>query len=178
MYKKANKYGVKLIKISEELKNKLSKVELVITDVDGVLTDGGLYYTEDGLYLKKFNVKDGMGVHILREAGIKCGIISTDVSGIMKKRGERLKMDFVHVGVWDKDKTMFELCKEYAIDPRHVAFIGDDVNDLGIIEKAGVTASPADAVDIVREKVDFVLSKKGGDAVFREFADLIISCKS
>ncbi len=163
--------------ISENLKKKLSKIELVITDVDGVLTDGGLYYIDEGLYVKKFNVKDGMAVHLLRNANIKCGIISTDVSEMMKTRGERLKMDFVYVGVWDKDAKMLEICSENKIDPKHVAFIGDDVNDLGIIEKSGVSAAPVDVVDAVKEKVDIILNRKGGEAVFREFVELILSCK-
>ena len=92
------------------LKEKLNKIKLLITDVDGVLTDGGLYYSEDGLVLKKFNVKDGMGVRRLKEICIECGIISTDEPNIIMKRNERLKMDFIYTGVWDKKSKLNEIC--------------------------------------------------------------------
>ncbi len=91
--------------MKEEILNKLKKIKVVITDVDGVLTDGGLYYSDDGLVIKKFNVKDGMGIRLLREAGIESGIISTDTSKIMVVRAEKLKMDFSYTGIWGKKKS-------------------------------------------------------------------------
>ena len=87
-------------------KERLNRIKLLITDVDGVLTDGGLYYSEDGLVMKKFNVKDGVGVRRLKEIGIECGIISTDEPNIIMKRNERLKMDFIYTGVWDKKSKL------------------------------------------------------------------------
>jgi len=159
------------------LNNKLKKIKLLITDVDGVLTDNGLYYTEDGLVMKKFNVKDGMGVVLLRKVGIKTGIISTDGSEIIKKRAERLKMDFVYTGTWEKELKMNEICEVMNISKEEVAFIGDDVNDIGIINEAGLTACPADAVPEIKNMVDLVLEKKGGEGVFRELTELILDAQ-
>ncbi len=159
--------------------NKLRKIKLVVTDVDGVLTDGGLYYSSEGLVMKKFNVKDGMGTRILREEGIYVGIITTDgeTDKILKKRAERLKLDFLYTGVWQKEEKLHEVCDKYKIGFENVAFIGDDVNDLSIIENVGFSAAPADAVNSVKQKVDLVLQTKGGDGAFREFADLLISIR-
>lgn len=162
------------MKLSEELVRKFGGIKLVVTDVDGVLTDGGLYYTNEGLVMKRFNVKDGMGMRLLRRAGIKNAIITTDTSELIKTRGERLKVDYVFLGVWEKEKKLLDICDAEDILPENVAFIGDDVNDNGIIETAGITASPNDAVDEIKEKVDIILQKNGGEGVFREFSDLIL----
>ncbi len=157
--------------------NKLKKIKMVITDVDGVLTDGGLYYSSEGLTMKKFNVKDGMGTRLLREKGIWVGIITTDgeTESILKKRAERLKLDFLYTGIWQKEEKLDEICKEYGIGLENIAFVGDDVNDLSIIDTVGFSVAPADAADTVKQKVDFVLQNKGGEGAFREFADLLIS---
>ncbi len=161
--------------IIESQKNKIGKIKLVISDVDGVLTDGGLYYSKEGLNIKKFNVKDGMGVLRLREMGIMNAIITTAKSDLMRKRAEALKLDYYFEGVWDKETKLLEICKAENLLPENIAFIGDDVNDLTIIDVAGFTAAPIDAVDEVKNSVDIILSKKGGEGVFREFAELIIS---
>ncbi|MCW8849173.1 MAG: HAD hydrolase family protein, partial [Melioribacteraceae bacterium] len=160
--------------LSRELISKLGKIQIVITDVDGVLTDGGLYYTSDGLLMKKFNVKDGMGMKLLRDSGIKNAIITTDTSELIKIRGERLKVDYLYLGVWDKENKLLEICSSENISPDNVAFIGDDVNDIGIIKAAGFSACPKDAVPQIKDIVDLVLPTKGGKGVFREFADLIL----
>ncbi|MEE9430300.1 MAG: hypothetical protein V3V16_04620, partial [Melioribacteraceae bacterium] len=96
---------------SNSQKVKIGKIKLVISDVDGVLTDGGLYYTSDGMVMKKFNVKDGMGVLLLREAGIKNAIITTATSELMKKRAEALKIEHYYSGIWDKENKLKEICK-------------------------------------------------------------------
>ncbi len=162
----------------EKQLSRLQSIKLVITDVDGVLTDGGLYYTSEGLIMKKFNVKDGMGVRLLRQQGIKSAIITTDTSELIRIRAERLKIDYVFLGIWDKENKMMDICKAENILPENVAFIGDDVNDMGIIALAGFTACPIDAIDEIKNSVDLILSKKGGEGVFREFSDLIIKMKS
>ena len=159
------------------LKKKLKKIKLFLTDVDGVLTDGSLYYTNDGLVMKKFQVKDGMGTRLLRDAGIKTGLISTDTSEFMKLRGERLKMDFVEIGSWDKDKIMFEICEKLSIKPENVGFIGDDINDLEILKKVGFSACPNDAVEKIKKVSDYVCTNKGGEGAYREVADLILKYK-
>lgn len=154
---------------------KIKKIKLVITDVDGVLTDGGLYYTQEGLVMKKFNVKDGMGTRRLKELGFECGIISTDGPELIKVRNKRLKMDFLITGTWSKLEKLKEICEEREIELENVAYLGDDVNDLEIINGVGFSAAPSDAVDSILASVDYVCKRKGGDGVFREFAELIIS---
>jgi len=158
--------------------SQLKKVKLVITDVDGVLTDGGLYYTSEGLIMKRFNVKDGMGMRLLRENKIKTAIITTDTSELIKLRARRIKADYIYLGVWDKENKLLEICALENIDPINVAFIGDDVNDIGIINEAGISACPSDAVPHIQNLVNIILSKKGGEGVFREFADLILNANN
>jgi len=158
----------------DKIITKIRKIKLVITDVDGVLTDSGLYYTTDGLVMKKFNVKDGMGTRRLREHGLKCGIISTDGGDIIEARNVRLKMDFLVTGTWDKIGELKKICEAEKIELENVAYIGDDVNDLEIINAVGFSAAPSDAVKSVLESVDYVCKRRGGDAVFREFAELIL----
>lgn len=156
---------------------KISKIKLLLTDVDGVLTDGGMYYTEEGLVMKKFNVKDGMGVYLLQQKGIETGIISTDNSPILKARGKRLKLSICYDSILDKKAKLDEICKERNLSYDEVAFIGDDVNDCEILNKVGFSAAPSDAVDAVISIVDYVCSKKGGEGAFREIAELILKHK-
>ncbi len=162
----------------KNITTKLNKIKLVITDVDGVLTDGGLYYTTEGLVMKKFNVKDGMATRRLRENGFKCGIISTDIAELIEVRNKRLKMDFLITNTWNKLEKLKEICEAEKIELENVAYLGDDINDLEIIGGVGFSAAPSDAVDSVLTAVDYVCKRKGGDAVFREFAELIISAKT
>lgn len=163
--------------VNEALLKKLKMLKIIITDVDGVLTDGGLYYTSEGLVMKKFNVKDGMGMRLLRDAEIKSAIITTDTSELIKIRADRVKTDYLYLGVWDKENKLLEICENENISPNETAFIGDDVNDIGIIKSAGISACPIDAVDEIKSIVDLVLTRKGGEGVFREFADLVLKAK-
>lgn len=160
-------------KISLNLLKKIRNIKIVLTDVDGVLTDGGMIYNEDGLYLKRFNVKDGMGSALLRKEGFLVGLISTDVSLIAKTRGERLKFDFIEIGSMDKVQSLNQICAKAGLEFKNCAFIGDDVNDLEILKTVGLSAAPADAVPDIKEIVDYVCEKKGGEGAYREFADLI-----
>ncbi|MBU1095789.1 MAG: acylneuraminate cytidylyltransferase [Ignavibacteriae bacterium HGW-Ignavibacteriae-2] len=155
----------------------LKNIKLIITDVDGVLTDGSLYYSRDNLELKRFNIKDGMGAILLREAGIKCGIITTDKPDFVKIRAERMKLDFYYTEVWDKASKLDEICSEYGISRNDIAFIGDDINDIGIIKEVGFTAAPADAVDKVLKLVDYICKRNGGHGAFRELVDLILESR-
>jgi len=164
-----------LIKIPSKLRNKLRKIKILLSDVDGVLTDGGMYYTGEGLSFKKFNVKDGMGSVKLREIGIQVGIITTDVSPIAKVRSERLSLDYIIIGTWEKKKAAEEICSKQGLKMENVAFIGDDINDLEILDAVGFSAAPKDAVNRVLKKVDYICNKKGGEGCFREIADMLLS---
>ncbi|MGE5399942.1 MAG: KdsC family phosphatase [Ignavibacteriales bacterium] len=160
---------------SEEiLQEKIRNIRLVLTDIDGVWTDGGLYYTRDGLVMKRFNVKDGMGVNRLRERGIETGIVSGDNSEVINVRGERLKINLIYTGIQDKKKALDEICALRNLKYENVAFIGDDVNDIEILQSAGLTAAPGDAMDEIIEMVDYVCKRRGGDGAFREFVELIL----
>lgn len=155
----------------------LSKIKLVITDIDGVWTDGGLYYTSSGLTMKKFQVKDGMGVVILRKYGIETAIISGDVSDIGMVRGQRLKVDLVFNDAQDKKKVLDEICALRNLKYHELAFIGDDINDLEVLGCVGLSAAPADAVKEVLDSVDYICSKKGGHGAFRELVELIVNSR-
>lgn len=141
-------------------------------DIDGVLTDGGMYYTESGDEFKKFNTKDGLAIISLTSAGKSVGFVSSGInSKIIKKRATLLGVQKVYVGTWKKLEVLEGWCKEMNIGFENVAYVGDDVNDLPVIEKAGLSACPADAVTLVKEAVHIVLSKKGGDGCVREFVE-------
>lgn len=161
----------------QNMNSDLSGIKLIITDVDGVLTDGALYYSRDNLELKRFNIKDGMGAILLRDAGIKCGIITTDKPDFVKIRAERMKLDFYFTEVWDKAGKLESICEEYNITKNEIAFIGDDVNDIGIIKAVGFSAAPSDAVPKIIELVDYVCSRKGGEGCFREVVDMILESR-
>ena len=159
------------------LSGKIEKIKVVLTDVDGVLTDGGLYYTEAGQVMKKFNVKDGLGTVLLRKNGYLTGIISSDTAPLITTRGERLSMDFIIINARDKVSAVQEICKNNNLTFENVAFIGDDLNDLDILKLVGLSAAPGDAVDDITEVVDYVCGRNGGQGAYREFADLILKEK-
>jgi len=158
----------------KEITSKLKRIKILLTDIDGVLTDGGLYYTEEGMVMKKFFVRDGMGTSLLHKAGIQTGVISTDVSPIADTRAERLKMNFIYTGIWEKEKALEEICEKTKLLPENIAFIGDDVNDLLILQKVGFAACPKDARDEVKKLVHYSCKKKGGKGAYREVAELIL----
>jgi 3-deoxy-D-manno-octulosonate 8-phosphate phosphatase (KDO 8-P phosphatase) len=162
----------------KNLTEKILKVKMIVTDVDGVLTDGGFYYTEEGIMLKRFNVKDGMGFRLLRKHGFITGIITTDKTGFITARAERMKPDFLVTGTWDKIGELKNKLDEFNLKLEQVAFIGDDVNDLEVISEVGFSAAPSDAVDAVLSQVDYVCKREGGKGAFRELADLIISTQN
>lgn len=172
--------------VSESLKNrnihlreKANKIKLVLTDNDGVLTDTGVYYSEKGEELKKFSIRDGMGVERLREIlNIETGIITGELSGSVKKRAEKLKINELYLGAKDKHQLLPEIIEMNKINPENIAYIGDDVNDLKLMKLVGLTACPSDAMIDVKDIVDYVCEHKGGNGAFREFAELIIALKS
>jgi 3-deoxy-D-manno-octulosonate 8-phosphate phosphatase (KDO 8-P phosphatase) len=154
------------------ISDKIKSIKLLILDVDGVLTDGGMYYFESGDQMKKFNAKDGMGIMNLQEKGIKIGIISSGFFGeAIKKRAEILKIEHCYVGRNPKIEILEKWCKELNINLKEVAIIGDDVNDLEIMNKVGFSACPIDAIQELKLKVDLILSKKGGEGCVRELID-------
>ncbi|CAM4164599.1 HAD family hydrolase [Aquirufa beregesia] len=156
----------------------LDTIKLVLTDCDGVLTDGGVYYGEAGEVLKKFNIRDGMGVERLRKLrGIQTGIITGEVSPSLVKRAEKLQISELHLGIKDKERVLAEILKKYDLQPSHIAYIGDDVNDLVVLPFVGVFFCPADAVDQVKKVATNILQSNGGAGCFREMAELILEAQ-
>lgn len=163
--------------ISENNKLKSEKIKLLITDVDGVLTDGGIIYDNAGVEYKKFNVKDGFIVAQLRKNGILVGAITGRNSKVVENRCEELQFDFHYHGIRDKSEKLNEVLEVLEINLDEVAYIGDDLMDLPILKKVGFSACPADALPYVSEHVDFISSLRGGQGVFREVADVILQSK-
>jgi 3-deoxy-D-manno-octulosonate 8-phosphate phosphatase (KDO 8-P phosphatase) len=166
-------------KINKHLMDKARKIKLVLTDNDGVLTDNGVYYSDEGEIYKRFSIRDGMGVERLRkELNIETGIITGEISGSIKKRAEKLKIKELHLGATEKHLLLSEIQVRNNLKPENIAYIGDDVNDIELIKLVGLTASPADGMADIRNIVDYVCEQKGGHGAFREFAELIIALKS
>jgi YrbI family 3-deoxy-D-manno-octulosonate 8-phosphate phosphatase len=162
-----------------ELVEKTRKIKLLLTDCDGVLTNNGVYYSAEGEVMKRFSIRDGMGVERLRDiAGVETGIITGELSGSVKKRAEKLKISHLYLGIKDKLKKLDEILESAGVKEDEIAYIGDDVNDLEIMSRCGLTATPADGMFMVRDRVDFICKTAGGYGAFREFAEWIIYCKT
>lgn len=152
-------------------------IRLLLTDVDGVLTDGGMYYTESGDEFKKFNTRDGMAFELLRNAGIKTGIITSENTRMVARRAAKIKADYLFQGQRDGGKlaAAMEICVREGLEMSQVAYIGDDLNCIGLLTKTGMAACPADAVEEVKSIPGIrVLDRKGGEGCLREFVELIL----
>ena len=147
-------------------------IRLIIFYVDGVLTDAGMYYSESGDEYKKFNAKDGIAIRALKKEGFETGIISHGINiGLIKRRAELLHIGRVYAGDRLKQDVLMEWCIELDITTDQVAYIGDDINDLPVMQIVGFTACPSDAAEAVKNFVNVVLRAKGGEACVREWAD-------
>lgn len=161
------KYGVE--------KTPKPDIKLFLTDCDGVLTDGGMYYAADGIESKKFNTKDGMAFELLRKAGIKTGIITSEKTEIVRNRAVKIKADELFLGVKDKLNVVKGLCDKYGITLKDVAYIGDDINDISVLSVVGIAACPADAQNEIKQIANIhILTKSGGQGVVREFMELMV----
>ena len=158
---------------NEYLTEKLAKIKLLILDVDGVMTDGGMIFSENADQQKKFNTKDGMGIiEVVKQGEVEVGIISSGFTGgLVHKRAEMLGIKRCYVGRDSKIFVLESWMEEMQISFEEVAILGDDINDLGIMREAGFSACPADAVEVVKKQVDVILSLKGGQGCVREFID-------
>lgn len=163
--------------VNKGLIEKLQNIKLIATDCDGVLTDGGLYYTEDGIEFKKFNVLDGMGFVLLKEYGVKTAIITGENNKLVENRAKRIQVDYLFMGTKDKIGVLTKICNELEIDLSEAVYIGDDIIDIPAIEKSGVGVVPSGALDYVQAKADYITKRTGGNGCFREIADMIINAK-
>lgn len=163
----------------KQLLKRASKIKLLLTDVDGVLTDAGVYYSAQGELMKRFSIRDGMGVELLRKAvDVETGIITREDTLIVKTRAQRLKIKELHMGIMDKLKTLEEIISRKKIKAEEIAFIGDDVNDFEIMKNVGLSACPKDATKIVKTVADMIVESSGGHGAFRDLADFIIEAKT
>ena len=156
---------------------KAKGIKVFITDVDGVLTDGGILYDNQGMEFKKYNVKDGLIVQHLKKAGFLVGAITGRASQVVENRCEELRFDFHYHGVKDKFKKLSELLETMELTLDEVAYLGDDLIDLPVLTKVGLSIAPADALPYVCAAVDYVSPLSGGKGVFREVADLLLHAK-
>ncbi|MCR9172580.1 MAG: HAD-IIIA family hydrolase [bacterium] len=157
---------------TSELANRLKNIKLLILDVDGVMTDGGLYFTDEGDHIKKFNAKDGMAIAQLTKRGFQVGIISSGFSGTaVKRRADLLGIQHCSVNKEPKLTRLRNICASLSIDLDQVAMIGDDINDLEVFEVCGFSVCPSDAVPVVKKRADLILSSEGGKGAIREFVD-------
>ena len=157
--------------------HKTQNIKLFLTDVDGVLTDAGMYYSEAGDELKKFNTHDGMGLQLIRHKGIKTGIITSEDTKMVERRFQKLKLDYLYQGKREGGKlaTVKEICEKEGISLAEVAYIGDDVNCFELLSSVGLAACPANAVDAIKNIPGIIqMNKRGGEGCVREFTEMIL----
>lgn len=161
--------------MKKTLHSRIKKIKLLATDVDGVLTDAGAYYSENGLELKKFSIRDGMGMTLLRKAGFKVAIVTTENTKIAEMRAKRIQVDDVYQGVVNKTDAIEDLLKKYSLSWDEIAFIGDDINDIPVLRKVGLAVAPANATALNKKVAHFITQNDGGHGCVREVCDLLLA---
>ena len=152
----------------------MNNIKLILTDIDGVWTDGGMYYDQTGNEWKKFHTYGSEGVFFAHRAGIPVGILTGETTSIVKRRAEKLGVDYLFQGVTNKLEIAQGLCGELCISLDEVAYIGDDLNDIELLRKVGVSGVPASAPEYIRRLATVSLQKRGGEGVFREFVEVLL----
>jgi 3-deoxy-D-manno-octulosonate 8-phosphate phosphatase (KDO 8-P phosphatase) len=160
--------------MTEELQRKAQAIKLVAFDVDGIMTDGRLYFTSLGDEIKAFNVKDGLGLKLLRDSGVEVAIITGRTSELVNRRATDLKIQHLVQGREDKRVALIELISELGLKPEQVAYMGDDLPDLPAIRFAGLGVTVSDAMPIILQHADLITEHKGGDGAVREFCDWLL----
>jgi 3-deoxy-D-manno-octulosonate 8-phosphate phosphatase (KDO 8-P phosphatase) len=165
----------------DELRRRASRLRLVVSDNDGVLTDAGVWYSERGEELKRYSLRDGMGFELLRGSGLRTAILTRESTGLVAARARKLEVDFLWQGVRDKLAWLPHLCAAARVEPEQVAFIGDDVNDAGLLQllcERSLTGAPVDAHASALRFALFQSVAPGGHGAFREFVDWLIALRS
>jgi len=164
--------------LDSDLRRRLQKVRLLALDVDGVLTDGGLYYTETGEEFKRFNVKDGMGIKLIMEAAIEVAILTSSSSSSVLYRAQKLGISHVFLGVEEKLPELKKLCHKLGTSLEQVAYMGDDINDLPILRVVGFPVTVSDGVAENQECSVYTTECLGGCGAVREVCDLLLKAKN
>ena len=162
---------------SEEIQRRAALITLLLFDVDGVLTDGKILMHADGTESKQFDIKDGTGLVWAQRAGLKVGMLSARSSAATSQRAAQLGITIVHQGVASKLRSYEEILRQQALTDEAVAYMGDDVLDLPVIARAGLSASPADGVEEVRDRVHYVSRARGGHGAAREFIEIVLKAQ-
>jgi 3-deoxy-D-manno-octulosonate 8-phosphate phosphatase (KDO 8-P phosphatase) len=163
--------------VSPEVRARACKIRLVAMDVDGVLTDAGMYYTESGDELKKFNTRDGMGVALVREAGLATAILTRESTRLVERRGAKMRIDHVFIGVTDKLSCMRALVGDLGLTLEQVAYIGDDVNDYELLCHVGLAVAVRDASRLPKSVAHLITEAKGGEGAVRELCEIILDAQ-
>ena len=153
------------------------KIKIIATDVDGVLTDGGRYFSKEGEIMKKFHTRDGMGVSLLRKKKISTIIITKEKTKFVKQWAKKMNVEKLYDGIQKKEDLVTNICSKYNVTLQELAYIGDDVNDLELLKKVGLSATPADGIDDAKKVCHYICKSKGGEGAFRELADLILETR-
>jgi len=159
------------------LKQKASKIQWLFTDVDGTLTDGGVYYSPDGELLKQFSLRDGTGFFLLREAGIKTGIVTGENSPIVAQRAKKLKVDKYLYGSNKKVEVMQQFLDENGLSFENIAYIGDDLNDVKLLKVCGLSFAVRDADKHTKDVADVICEHNGGQGAFREAVEILLNLR-
>jgi 3-deoxy-D-manno-octulosonate 8-phosphate phosphatase (KDO 8-P phosphatase) len=160
-----------------EAEERARKIKLILMDVDGTLTDGTIFVLPDGEEIKGFNVRDGLGILLARQAGLKTGVISGKISRTLSHRAKRLRLDEIHEGAQDKKAVLESILQKHGLDPSEVAYIGDDLGDLEVMKSVGLAGAVADAHPLVRENCHYLCQAEGGRGAVREFIEFILSAQ-
>ena len=160
------------------LTDKLKQIKMLLMDVDGVLTDGKFYYLDNGSEGKSFDVKDGFSIRLAKMKGLKTGIITGKMSSIVERRANELCMEEFHQGYFDKVEVYNGIKERQKLTDSEIAYIGDDLFDLGVLSRVGFSACPKDAIDEVRERVDYVCDRRGGEGAVRELIEMILKAQN
>ena len=163
--------------MKKELYKKFKEIKLVLTDVDGVLTDGGMYYTTQGDIMKKFHTRDGMGVTLLRKYNIPTILITKEKTKMVKQWAAKMKVEKLYDGIIKKNMILDKVCKTFNLKSDEIAYIGDDVNDVPLLKAVCLAVTPNDGTKEAKSVSHYICKLKGGEGAFREFADLIISTR-
>ena len=156
------------------MKSKMSKIKMILMDVDGVLTDGSIVFGSNELEIKSFNVQDGLGITLARLGGLKTGIITGRKSEVVERRGKELKFDVISQGSFNKYPEFQKIKEEYSFSNEEICYIGDDLLDISILREVGFSVAPANARDEVKAICDYVTVAKGGNGAVREVVDKIL----
>ena len=159
----------------KNFENKIKKIKIILTDVDGVLTDGGMYYSDKGDVMKKFHARDGMAISLLKKNGIPTIIVTKEKTIIVRKWAKKMKVAKLYDGIQQKELMVDTICSKYSVKPEELVYIGDDVNDVKLLKDVGLSATPADSIREVKKICNYVCKTNSGNGVFREVWDLILS---